>query len=74
MFSGINMAICVMLSSYELTWLLRFIMEHSLMCFVNKLLSMKFLFSTTLSVVMYMIELDRPLDFFLAGVIRLLVC
>ena len=49
-------------------------MEQSLMCFVNKLLSMKFVFRTPLSVVMYMIELDGPLDFYPGGVMGLLVC
>jgi len=58
-FSGINMAIDVMLNPYKPTRLLRLIMEQSLMCFVNGLLSMKFLFCTPLSVVMYMIELDE---------------
>jgi len=48
-------------------------MEKSLMCFVNELLSVKFLFCTPLSVVMYMIELDEPLDFYLGGVMGLMV-
>jgi len=44
------------------------------MFFMNKLLSMKFLSRTPLSLVTYMIELHEPLDFYLGGVMGLLVC